>query len=123
MTSEDKDCKFQVMMLPPEILNKIFYFAFIGDMVWIGGYAGEWWLGPDLDTLESCRQVCRDWSQMIKRSVWQSPNKEWGVITMAMIEKTWDDGSRFPSNKMISHAKDLDTAGILPAGHLQEEVR
>ena len=45
---------------------------------------------------------------MIKRSVWEKPNKEWGVITKSMIEKNWSlvPGS-FPSDKMLSHVKGL----------------
>ena len=72
MITEDKDCKLQVMMLPSEIWNKIFYFAFIG---------AEYWMDPDIDTLASCRRVCREWSQIIKRSVWQRPNKAHGSRT------------------------------------------
>ena len=68
------------VMLPPEIWNKILYHAFIGQE------------GPDIDTLDKCRQVCREWNEMIKRSVWQKPNKEWGIITKCMIEKNWSLG-------------------------------
>ena len=84
------------MLLPPEILKKILYHAFIGQE------------SPDTDTLDNCRQVCREWNVMIKRSVWQKPNKEWGTITKSMIEKHWSlDPGSFPSDKMISHAKGL----------------
>ena len=44
-------------MLPPEIWNKILFHAFIGQG------------SPDTDTLDNCRQVCRDWYKMIWRSV------------------------------------------------------
>ena len=40
--------------------------------------------------------------------------KEWGVVTMRMIEATWGGSGIFPSHKMISHAKELVTGGILP---------
>ena len=84
-------------MLPPEIWKKILYHAFIGQE------------SPDTNTLDNCRQVCREWNEMIKRSVWQKPNKEWGIITKCMIEKNWSlvPGS-FPSDKMISHVKGLE---------------
>ena len=81
-------------MLPPEMWNKILYHAFIGRE------------GPDTVTLENCRKVCREWNEMIWRSVWKKPNKEWGIITKIMIKKNWVCGS-FPSNKMIAHAKSL----------------
>ena len=84
------------MLLPPEILKKILYHAFIGQE------------SPDTDTLDNCRQVCREWNVMIKRSVWQKPNKEWGIITKSMIEKKWSCPSgSLPSDKMISHVKGL----------------
>ena len=77
---------------------------------------------PDINTLENCRRVCKDWNEMIKRSVWLKPTKEWGVITKRMIEakwipwnwrenvpkcwKKWLPGG-YPTDKMISHAKAL----------------
>ena len=117
MTSEDKDCKFQVM-LPLEIRIKILYFAFIGEK---GPDTGT---GIDIKTLNKCRRVSKGWSEMIKTNLWKRPSKAWGVITKAMINKTWFRvfgigpvvyaGSVFPSLKMISHAKDLEARGILP---------
>ena len=85
---------FTSMMLLPEIWNRILYFAFIDKD------------GPDIETLDNCRKVCREWNEMIKRSVWLKPTKEWGIITKSMIEKYWSWRS-IPSDKMISHAKDL----------------
>ena len=83
-------------MLPPEIWKKILYIAFIGQE------------SPDTQTLDNCRQVCKDWNEMINRSVWQKPNKEWGLITKSMIEKNWFlRPGCLPSVKMISHAKGL----------------
>ena len=92
-----------IYMLPAEILNMILYHAFIGPE------------GPDIDTLDNCRKVCREWNVMIKRSVWQKPNKEWGIITKKMIEKNWIHvfTLSFPSDKMISHAKELEMKGVL----------
>ena len=97
-------------MLPLEMWNKILYHAFIGRE------------GPDTDTLENCRKVCREWNEMIKSFVWKKPNKEWGIITKSMIESywalvsppTWEPGypptwvlGSLPSNTMIAHAKKL----------------
>ena len=97
MTTESED-KFN-MMLPPEIRIKIMYYAIIGQ---------------EEPTLDYCRLVCRDWNEIIKRSVWQSPTKEWGAITKAMIENRWGVDRCYPSHKMISHAKDLEMGGKLP---------
>ena len=89
-------------MFPLEIWKMILYHAFIGRE------------GPDTVTLANCRKVCREWNEMIKRSVWKKPNKEWGIITKSMIEKNWALGfpptwvhGSFPSDKMIAHAKYL----------------
>ena len=89
-------------MFPPEIWKMILYHAFIGRE------------GPDTDTLNNCRKVCREWNEMIKSFVWKKPNKDWGIITNSMIEKNWALGSpptwvlgSFPSDKMIAHAKSL----------------
>ena len=84
-------------MLPPEMWNKILYHAFIGRE------------GPDTDTLENCRKVCKEWKEMIKSFVWKKPNKEWGIITKSMIEKNWVISflESFPTEKMIAHAKSL----------------
>ena len=102
-------------MLPPEIWNRILYFAFITKEPYSGRI-------PDIFTLENCRRVCRDWNEMIKRSVWLKPTKEWGIITKRMIEANWipwnwKKGVRsvhkkwlpggYPTEKMISHAKGL----------------
>ena len=59
------------MVLPPEIWRKILYYAIVGED------------GPNI--LDKCRSVCRDWNDMIKENVWISPNKEWGLITKAMM--------------------------------------
>ena len=105
-------------MLPPEIWNKILYFAFSAQ--------------EGLDTLDNCRMVCSEWNEIIKRNVWLSPSKEWGVITKRMIEEKWvprhcqqenrnsseyeckcpfyrctGSPRSFPSDYMISHAKAL----------------
>ena len=112
------------VLLPDEIWTKIFYFAFVGHK------------RIDTKTLIKCRRVSKGWSEMIKTNVWLSPSKEWGVITKAMINRTWfrvygifpvvDAGSLYPSHQMISHAKALETRGILPTGVMEivaERVR
>ena len=92
------ESKFHIMMLPQELTEKIMYTAFIGRK------------SPDTDSLDSCRKVCRTWNEMIKRKVWLKPTKEWGIITLSMIEKNWAKSwvpASFPSNKMIVHAEAL----------------
>ena len=96
------ESKFHIMMLPQELTEKIMYMAFIGRE------------SPDTDSLDSCRKVCRTWNEMIKRKVWLKPTKEWGIITLSMIEKNWackflglQVPASFPSNKMIVHAEAL----------------
>ena len=57
---------------------------------------------------------------MIKGSVWQNPNKEWGIITKSMIERNWSlVPGCLPSDKMISHAKELEMKGVLPSRVLE----
>ena len=102
-------------MLPPEIWNKILYHAFIGQE------------SPDTYTLDNCRKVCRSWNEMIRRFVWESPNKKWGIITKRMIEKNWFlRPGCLPTDKMISHAKGLEMKGVLASrvlGSLAERVK
>jgi len=96
MTTKSED-KFKV--LPLELKTKILYYAIVG---------------KEQPTFNYCRYVCKDWNQIIKRSVWQSPTKEWGEITKVLM-KRWVFGS-YPTHKMMSHAKDLETGGVLPTG-------
>ena len=103
MTTETEDYN---VVLPPEIWSKILYYAIAGEDVY----------GPNI--LYKCRRVCRDWNEIIKKNVWKSPNKKWGLITKAMIEDRWVAGS-YLSHKMISHAKDLETKGVLQTGVLK----
>ena len=86
---------YNAKMFPPEIWKMILYHAFIGRE------------GPDTVTLANCRKVCREWNEMIKRSVWKKPNKDWGIITKSMIERYWIYSRGYPSDKMIAHAKSL----------------
>ena len=88
------ETKFHVMMMPPEIMEKIMYSAIFG----------QEGLDADVDTLDSCRKVCSDWNEIIKR------NKEWGITTKSMIENNWAQPGvpeSFPSDKMIASAKAL----------------
>ena len=57
------ESKFHVMMMPPEIMEKIMYSAIFG----------QEGLDADVETLDSCRKVCSAWNDMMKR------NKEIGM--------------------------------------------
>merc|ERR1740128_1142632 len=74
--------------LPVEIWVKILYLAIVGQG------------SPDIDTLDNCRKVCKEWNEIIKRSVWLRPNKKWGIITKSMIEQKWVP-ENFPRSKKI----------------------
>ena len=56
-----------------------------------------------LETLDNCRQVCRNWNTMIMNKIWENPTKQWGTIIQRRIERSW--GNNFPSDQKISHAK------------------
>ena len=57
-----------------------------------------------LETLDSCRQVCRAWNGMIMRNIWEYPNKKWGRIVQRRIERSWAIQDSYPSDKQISQA-------------------
>ena len=57
-----------------------------------------------LDSLDSCRQVCRAWHVAIMRKLWENPSKSWGDIIRRRIERSWGPGS-LPSDQRIVHAK------------------
>ena len=54
-----------------------------------------------LETLDSCRQVCRAWNDMIMRNIWEYPNKKWGRIIQRRIERSWTIQGNIPSAKQI----------------------
>ena len=57
-----------------------------------------------LESLDSCRQVCRAWSVAIMRKLWDNPSKSWGNVIRRRIEKSWGPGN-LPSDQKILHAK------------------
>ncbi len=86
--------------LPLEMWNKILYHVGSSDTV----------------TLDNCREVCKEWNEMIKRSLWK-PNKYWGIITKRMIEKNWSQNPQWlPSEAKILYIKNLETRGVLSSG-------
>ena len=64
-----------------------------------------------LDSLDSCRQVCRSWNIMIMNKIWENPSKKWGTIIESRIERSWDNLLQswtypcYPSDEKISKAK------------------
>ena len=58
-----------------------------------------------LESLDSCRQVCRTWNDKIMDKIWERPTKRWGSIIQRRIERSWGGYRDFPSNEKISKAK------------------
>ena len=58
----------------------------------------------NIEDLDSCRQVCRAWNAMIMNKIWENPTKRWGTVIQRRIERSWDDQSYYPSDKLISRA-------------------
>ena len=70
----------------------------------------------DTVTLDNCREVCKEWNELIKRSLWK-PNKDWGIITKRMIEKKWSQNPEWlPSEDKILYIKNLENRGVIPSG-------
>ena len=61
--------------------------------------------GDDDESIDSCRQVCSSWNNMLKRKLKQFPSKKWGPIMQRRIEKSWLNF--LPSAERISYAKSL----------------
>ena len=63
-------------------------------------------IGHDnLESLDSCRQVCRSWNTMIMNKIWENPAKKWGTIMQRRIQRSWEDKNYYPPDKQISWAK------------------
>ena len=60
-----------------------------------------------LESLDSCRQVCKAWNTMIMNKIWENPTKKWGPIIQRRIERSWNIQNYFPSDEKISKAKFL----------------
>jgi len=76
-----------------------------------------------LDDLHRCRRVCRKWDEDILSLVWGSEGSR--RIMKERIEKRWGPGL-LPSNEDISHARWLESKGILDTvliKNLTERVR
>ena len=58
-----------------------------------------------LESLDSCRQVCRAWNVAIMRKLRENPSKSWGSIIRKRIENSWSIKGNYPSEKEISSAK------------------
>ena len=90
-------------LLPPEIFDHIMFL-----------------LGCDSnESLETCRQVCREWNQKIMNSLWEKPTKKWGAIIGRRFEKSWDDENLslpapfLQTEEKIYKALELENCGIL----------
>ena len=58
-----------------------------------------------LDSLDSCRLVCRSWNAMIVNKIRENPTKHWGPIIGRRIERSWDIKDYYPSDNLIARAK------------------
>ena len=58
-----------------------------------------------LESLDSCRLVCRTWNTIIMNKIWENPTKKWGAIIQRRIERRWNNQDCFPSYEKISKAK------------------
>ena len=58
-----------------------------------------------LESLDSCRQVCRAWNNTIMRNILKNPTKKWGTVIQSRIERCWAIQGNYPSDKLISRAK------------------
>ena len=73
-------------------------------------------------SIDSCKQVCRDWNAMVMKNLWESPSRSWGPIIKARIERSWGTGV-LPSDEKIAHAKLLETKDILPTDIFESLAR
>ena len=90
-------------LLPPEIFDHIMFL--------IGCDSNE--------SLETCRQVCREWNQKIMNSLWEKPTKKWGAIIGRRFVEGWYDeeitlpAPFLPTEEKIYKALELNNCGIL----------
>ena len=62
-------------------------------------------IGDDDEIIDSCRQVCSSWNNLMKRRLRHFPSKNWGPILQRRIEKRWLN--RLPSNERISSVRQV----------------
>ena len=94
--------------LPPELFDYIMFLVGCGS----------------LESLDTCRQVSSSWNNIIMRSLWENPNRQWGPIIRRRLERSWD--ITLPSEEKISKALELEADGILPFAvleNLAEQLR
>ena len=56
-----------------------------------------------LESLDSCRLVCKTWNVMIMENIWENPRNR--DIMKMKIEKNWGHYDALPSEEEVSHAK------------------
>ena len=76
----------KIREIPPEILSKIFLMVGL----------------ESLQSLHSCRQVCREWNNQIRINIWGNPDYRKRMATR--IQSNWGPG-KIPSCEEISLAK------------------
>ena len=83
-------------VLPPELFDYVMSFAC-----------------QDLETLQNCRLVCKDFNKKISRSLYESPSKKWGAIIERRFEESLERA--LPSEEKLDKLDNLVNRGILPS--------
>ena len=58
-----------------------------------------------LESLDSCRLVCRSWNAMIVNKIRGNPTKQWGPIIRRRIGRSWDTKDYYPTDRLVARAK------------------
>ena len=74
------------------------------------------------ESIDACKEVCWQWNTSVMKNLWESPSSSWGPIIKARIERSWGSGV-LPSDEKITHAKMLETKGILPKDVIESLAR
>ena len=64
-----------------------------------------------LESLDSCRRVCKTWNARIMNKIWENPTKKWGTIIQKRLERSWGNLIRKSDN---DHCYYL-TSNVLPS--------
>ena len=87
--------------LPPELFDKVMFL--------VGSH--------DLESLLTCRLVCKDWKKKIMDSLWENPSKKWGPIIGRRFEDSWEFA--LPTEAKLDKAIELVTEGVLPSAVME----
>ena len=57
----------------------------------------------NIESLHRCRQVCKNWNEVIMSNIWESPSRK--NIMKTRIERVWSQERVYLSGEEISHAR------------------